>query len=186
MLHTSHTAPLRHPESEMSLLYSVVQQGFSMAMCAQIPVFAQKKTILKTWTEINKTIFILSIAQTFVSGVTGSGGLALQPERKGVFWDNIYRWYVSMFIYFKQLCYYCNMKPYLWYMTAWHDGKITFSLQEERVSILCLCCLAGGRHEIENICKMFSGHKAENPCKILSWWFHISYLSHMVKKLIQW
>lgn len=40
---------------------------------------------------MNKTIFVLSTAQTFVSGVAGSGGLTLQPERKGIFWDNIYR-----------------------------------------------------------------------------------------------
>lgn len=40
---------------------------------------------------MNRIIFILSIAQTFVPGVTGSGGLTLQLERKGIFWDNIYR-----------------------------------------------------------------------------------------------
>lgn len=64
--------------------------------------------------------------------------------------------------------------------------KLLFLSKKKEFPTLCLCCLAGerGRHEIENIWKISSGPKPENPCKIFSWWFHISYLSHTVKKLI--
>lgn len=54
-------------------------------------VFAEKKCIICEKPGPKLFIFILLTAQTFVPGVTGSGGLTLQPEGKGVFWDNVYR-----------------------------------------------------------------------------------------------
>lgn len=103
--------------------------------------------LLKAWTEMNKIIFILSIAQTFVSGVTGSGGLTLQPERKGVFWDNIYRWYVSVFIQFKQLCHYCNLKPYLWSRGSLAWWKNDFFFQGRKSFLPCACAAGLGKGE---------------------------------------
>lgn len=39
---------------------------------------------------VSNHIFILT-AQTFIKRVAGPRGFAFQPERKGVFWNHVYR-----------------------------------------------------------------------------------------------
>lgn len=140
----------------------------------------------KVWTEMNKMVLNLSTAQAFVSRVTGSSGLTLQPERKGIFWDNFYRWYVSMLIHFKEL----------WFIAKWNLSQTLWQLSVMENAFLkkdfppfCLCCLDDerGRYQIEEKknWKIFGWHKMENTCKIPAWHFHFSRSSYKMKKVIQ-
>lgn len=123
----------------------------------------------KVWTEMNKMVLNLSTAQAFVSRVTGSSGLALQPERKGIFWDNFYRWYVSMLIHFKEL----------WFIAKWNLSQTLWQLSVMENAFLkkdfppfCLCCLDDerGRYQIEEkkkIGKYLAGIKWKTLVKSL-------------------
>lgn len=139
----------------------------------------------KVWTEMNKMVLNLSTAQAFVSRVTGSSGLALQPERKGIFWDNFYRWYVSMLIHFKEL----------WFIAKWNLSQTLWQLSVMendfwRKIFLPFACAVwmmkeeGTKQEKKNW-KIFGWHKMENTCKIPAWHFHFSRSSYKMKKVIQ-
>lgn len=85
---------------------------------------------------------------------------------------------MSVFIYFKQRCHYCNVKPYLWYHGSLAWWKNDFFFQRRKIFLPCACAAWLGKGEGMKL-KMFGKYHLGTNQRILVKYFPDDFTFHI-------